>query len=1023
MRPTVEYSRDPIRPPSPESVAGTELDYRTEPCPHGERVRLTAYFIGRHIIFFLVIVAALRATSVALWVPFLFPLVILVLFAAALRLMLRMAPWSSIIKCATFGFAWWGMTIVTNRLFSASFAAVMMFLLAMLIAAVLADSLATHHASWMAANPMLPRDARRRWRSYWHRRFQRLADRLPAALRVVADGRRAIPELDLYAGGFIIVFAACVVGVIVFALAQGSLFPGMTAVLATLAVLGIGGITWNLFGQRDRRAPLWALGRALVSWYTYNLHGTEAAGVFRSPRGSYEARTWATLAVGSLLAASLMPLASFFPLPFYTVDAEWLRENTTFRWKVPFMQSSARSDRDAEPPTRQQMLAGLEPHRRTYYDSLEPSLQAKYLDHLSRLHGEASVELERAAEAEQFRQRFAAFPEAWIPVAFQGVFTGDPFFIWTITLSLLLSLLVPPVMLFLVCYTVCGRVLVCYYNALEAPDAPEQAKDRSLWDMRVQRIHESAHELEREHIWLGCNAINDYPVLMHRRMLKEHAHILGDSGSGKTSIGLLSPMVQMMRARDSSIVVIDLKGEEALFHAVRDESIKAGLPFKWFTTDHRRSTFIYNPLSQSYGAHLTINQRVQILLQAMGLEYGEFYGKGYFSAVQENVLKRVLKTFANDIHCFKDIARCVESKDLYRATGSRSQGSARFHEMQDAGHLVAAVHRLADVVPLNVTHKSAPSPEAMNAAIDMPDVVARPQVVYFFLPSGLEPVSHRGIAKLALYGLLASAYLKRDPYRRTANNGEHQSKGVYVFIDEFQEIVSHNLQRVMAEARSFDIGVILANQNISDLTTPDVDLVPVVQGNTAFKQTFRATSFPQQDALVRASGEMMYEMINRSYGGDDGETLMSYQEVQHIGPRYRPNDVILMSAEDQHNIVQFSKNSGFTRFSAFPFEIISDHLVSEATFHERRDKLPWPDDPDNALPHGFTIPDTSSLGGLGEDGPDDVQAGATPAPRPSTADETAFEAELAAYQAEQKEKTKRLHDSADRKNVRKDPPS
>jgi len=197
-------------------------------------------------------------------------------------------------------------------------------------------------------------------------------------------------------------------GVIVFALAQGSLFPGMTAVFATLAVLAIGGVAWNLFGQRDRRASLRALGRALVSWYTYNLHGTEAAGVFRSPRGGYETRTWATFAVGSLLAASLMPLASFFPLPFYTVDAQWLRENTTFKWKLPFMESSARSGRNAEPPTRQQLLAGLEPHRRTYYDSLDPSLQAKYLDHLRRLHEDASLELERAAEAEEFRQRFAA---------------------------------------------------------------------------------------------------------------------------------------------------------------------------------------------------------------------------------------------------------------------------------------------------------------------------------------------------------------------------------------------------------------------------------------------------------------------------------------------------------------------------------------------------------------------------------------------------------------------------------------
>lgn len=183
----------------------------------------------------------------------------------------------------------------------------------------------------------------------------------------------------------------------------------------------------------------------------------------------------------------------------------------------------------------------------------------------------------------------------------------------------------------------------------------------------------------------------------------------------------------------------------------------------------------------------------------------------------------------------------------------------------------------------------------------------------------------REVAKLALHSLLTAAILNK--------NREHQ---VYLFVDEFQQIVSADLEIVLRMARDSGIAAILCNQTISDLVTHAADLRPTVQANTRYKQIFSATDLLQQDDVIKSSGEALYGMFSVS---ENSHTRTS--STESIGPRLRRNDVIETSDDENLSIAHVSRGRGYTQFGGFPFPMYTAFHISFDEYQRRR-KTPWP---------------------------------------------------------------------------------
>ena len=60
---------------------------------------------------------------------------------------------------------------------------------------------------------------------------------------------------------------------------------------------------------------------------------------------------------------------------------------------------------------------------------------------------------------------------------------------------------------------------------------------------------------------MGRVAADGQPILIPRTVFGNHAHFLGDSGAGKTSLGFLPWIEQTIAFGDCSLICIDLKGD------------------------------------------------------------------------------------------------------------------------------------------------------------------------------------------------------------------------------------------------------------------------------------------------------------------------------------------------------------------------------------------------------------------------------------------------------------------------------
>jgi hypothetical protein len=193
----------------------------------------------------------------------------------------------------------------------------------------------------------------------------------------------------------------------------------------------------------------------------------------------------------------------------------------------------------------------------------------------------------------------------------------------------------------------------------------------------------SNDELEREHIFIGTSETADYPVLVHRKIHDQHGHILGDSGSSKTALAMAPQATQLIARADSTVVIIDLKGDKALFESCRREAARTGKRrFRWISNEVGKSTFSFNPFLQSHNSMLSVEQMTQELLQGMSLDYGIKYGAGYFTAMNEIVLNNVLKE--TGARSFAELSAHLSDRKWYSAIGYEE-------DWKQARHLSALV--------------------------------------------------------------------------------------------------------------------------------------------------------------------------------------------------------------------------------------------------------------------------------------------------------------------------------------------
>jgi len=881
MRPRVQYHRDTLNTRRLPRDEPTYLDYRTrinrEPFEHLTTLRLV--FVASVLLVPLAVVGRL------IWfVGAGFPLIMgglgVILILGGLvkaAFMGRLPPQLS-----------WGCMLVFVAIvatFMEKFADprtafLCLAMPSLLMAAGLAFCAGKQVAFWMTANHQIGRTTMFRWRRLW-------------SFSGDPEDQRLCPEILTVP----IVLAAtpvgCLAGFAVLHFFAPRMTHGVAGLMALIVTFLVVALAWGMAhifvaGTWPSIATL-----PLTAWRTlrifvcYNRHNTPAAGVFQFPTWVFRwaaARDFFLGATLGMLSLSMVTLLLPPPPPF-----SWKT-----LWRAP-------EKRPIE----------IAAHEWDRYRSL-PMDEAKiYLD---RLTSEKKAAILAEIEREKFeRRRKGRFAPMMAALGF--------------------GVLGPPVMLLAFLALITGSTVQRFYESLDKPGAPLQSP-LTPWQTLVDRLIRSPNAKEAEHYFLGSSLYHDYPILLDQKVLEQHAHILGDTGAHKTSYAI-APLVTQLIAKRKSILMIDLKGEPALFHGLREEAARAGMPFKWFTNVPDKSSYVFNPFLQKHWRRFSSNQKTQIILSALSLDYGFDYGRAFFTAMNEMALANLIRH--EKIDSFDGIHRILSHKAIFEKVADDLT-------WKDARHLVALVNRLRAVHPLNLTPRSLPGrPEVFDNAIELQDLLYEPQVVYFYLKAPIESLTTAGVAKLAVYSLFTAAALHKID----------QSNRAFIVIDEFQQMMSKTIEQTLHQGRSMGMSFVLAHQTMEQAKSGGVDIRATLEAGTAYKHNFRVSDLRSIMEMEQLSGQGMYHKFAWTQtvpaSDDDEEDIgpkFSIDEQVHVseavGPLMERNLIMELSADPKGSFVRFTTDEGYTRFGGKVTPMLSDFHIQRPEFFELSEE-PFPE--------------------------------------------------------------------------------
>lgn len=554
----------------------------------------------------------------------------------------------------------------------------------------------------------------------------------------------------------------------------------------------------------------------------------------------------------------------------------------------------------------------------------------------------------------------------WFMTALSEVGGGSRSALNGLAQSLLANIAVPVIVFLLTLFAMTAPVLSVWNRLLEVPNAWEHLPDENEFDGYVRRLQHSRNPLERNCLLQGYNVAHEYPVLLDTDLLFEHYHMVGATGIGKTALGLMTEVIQLIRRNDGPVVVVDNKGDPAFFQTVRLEAERAGRRFKWFTNQPNHSTYVFNPFQQSYLDRLSLHQIVGLFIQSLNLHHGDDYGRAWFSSVARSLMKLAIASTMPDtprpgqpkprktspkfskIESFADLDEII--------TFLAKDGE----EFQAARHLNLIIETLAEYEQLNFSPKHNPRHPAIQNAIHMPDVIRNREVVYFYLVGAIDMASVGEFGRLALYSLLTAAIDHRERIGR--------SPRCYFIADEAQLIIAQNIANVLAQARSYGVSCTLAHQSMSQLKPPGaVDLRELVLNCTSVKQYFSARDPVTQKYLADVSGQVAYytqswqQTASSAANGIIGlghavakglsnpitrtidPPLVGINEI--TGPRLTPQDIQDVNHDPNQSLFLIERGQGLSQYQgAFPMH--TNWPIAYREFVRRRDALTWPTSPE-----------------------------------------------------------------------------
>lgn len=304
---------------------------------------------------------------------------------------------------------------------------------------------------------------------------------------------------------------------------------------------------------------------------------------------------------------------------------------------------------------------------------------------------------------------------------------------------------------------------------------------------------------------LGWHRVAPFSVTLSASDRFMHLHVLGPTGSGKSS-SVLMPLIRQDIRQQYGLVVMEPKGDLAA--ATYREAVQHGRSVIRFDPLFEECPHL-NPLSgppdaAAEGLAWTLNQisdsghpyyavaaRIQLLYAVRAVK--SFYGEGAD-------LGSVLAFFRDD----------ALQRQIVRVSGDSSV-LAYFTEQwaRKTGHSKEDRQGLLNRLELLWANPTVRRVLSAPGDFTWDEVLEDQWVVAASLSLAEMGESARALGSLLWHGLAQAAY-RRNPAKR--------HPPCYLYLDEFHQWVSEDLSDFLALARGYSVGVVLAHQDMGQLS-------------------------------------------------------------------------------------------------------------------------------------------------------------------------------------------------------------
>jgi len=368
---------------------------------------------------------------------------------------------------------------------------------------------------------------------------------------------------------------------------------------------------------------------------------------------------------------------------------------------------------------------------------------------------------------------------------------------------------------------------------------PRRSVPARIHDRRERRHLRSGRSRLDARVGLGCDP-DGRVVSVAPEDLRQHALILGATGSGKTTT-----LLQILRAlvpQRHGLLVVDLKADPRLAAELRTLAEDSERPFELWTLE---GPACWDPLARGDATEL---MQKLVALEEWSEPHYKRAAQRYLLAVL-SVLRAAgepveLRHIAAllDPRSLADFLYTPSAKAISEAERMRVEAYVESLDRSSASAIQGLANRIAVLV------ETAPGPFLASGpdSIDLERTFCEGRITLFSLDAQKYGETAGHIAALVAQDVrtVASRRLRSDVAPPPG----------YVVFDEFSAIRSDHLLHLFAQARAARLGVLLATQELADLSRVDAGFADQVLANTNIKLIHRQDVPESAERLAGVAG-------------------------------------------------------------------------------------------------------------------------------------------------------------------------